>query len=192
VAFDASAGIDSTATTYIAERVAVASTDDTEVEIDFSGTSWEFIFQDIVRRSSTLRHVTAVTSFTCSKMRPDGFGGMAVLITAEAITGKSTEDILCDLLDEAEHGPLATAPGFGVHVLLRLGEENVRAEIAHLIEADETLTTIAADAVTDTDIRAACLAVVECSDLSEEQGAAEFRAALAAIREADQRLAPVG
>jgi hypothetical protein len=56
-AFDASAGIDSTATTYIAERVAIASTDDTEIEIDFSGTSWEFIFQDIVRRSSTpLRH----------------------------------------------------------------------------------------------------------------------------------------
>ena len=53
-------------------------------------------------------------------MRPDGFGGMAVLVTADAIKGKSTEDILGDFLDEAEHGPLATAPGFGVHVLLRL------------------------------------------------------------------------
>ena len=53
-------------------------------------------------------------------MRPDGFGGMAVLVTADAIKGKSTEDILGDFLDEAEHGPLAAAPGFGVHVLLRL------------------------------------------------------------------------
>ena len=35
-------------------------------------------------------------------------------------------------------------------------------------------------------------AVVECSDLSEEQGAAEFRAALEAIRDAEQRLASVG
>ena len=51
---------------------------------------------------------------------------------------------------------------------------------------------LTADAVNDADIHAACLAVVECSDLSEEQGAAEFRAALAAIREAEQRLAPVG
>jgi hypothetical protein len=143
-----------------------------------------------VRRSSTLRYVTVVTSFTCSKMRPDGFDGMAVLITADAVTGKSTEDILCDLLDEAEHGPLATAPGFGVHVLLRLGEENVRAEIAHLVEADEMLTTIAADAVTDTDIRAGCLGVVERLDLTEEQGSAVFKAALAAIREAEQRLPP--
>jgi hypothetical protein len=86
-AFDASAGVDSTAATYTAERLAAAPADDTEIEIDFSGTSWEFIFQDIVRRSATLRYVTAVTSFTCSKMRPDGFGGMAVLITADAILG---------------------------------------------------------------------------------------------------------
>ena len=88
------------ATTYVAERLAAAPADDTEIEIDFSGTSWEFIFQDIVRRSATLRYVTAVTSFTCSKMRPDGFGGMAVLITADAILGKSTNDILEDFLAE--------------------------------------------------------------------------------------------
>jgi hypothetical protein len=93
---------------------------------------------------------------------------MAMLITADAIKGKSTEDIICDFLDEAEHGPLAAAPGFGVHVLLRLGEENVRPEIAHLIEADETLTPIAADAVTDTGIRAGCVGVFERIDLSEE------------------------
>jgi hypothetical protein len=29
-----------------------------------------------------VRYVTAVTAFTCSKMRHDGFGGMAMLITA--------------------------------------------------------------------------------------------------------------
>jgi hypothetical protein len=186
-AFDASAGIDSTATTYIAERVAVASTDDTEIEIDFSGTSWEFIFQDIVRRSSTLRYVTAVTSFTCS-MRPDGFGGMAVLITADAIVGKSTNDILEDFLAEKE----GDAADDGVHVLLRIREDAVRQQIDQAIQADPTLTRLTADAVNDADIHAACLAVVECSDLSEEQGAAEFRAALAAIREAEQRLVLVG
>ena len=185
-AFDASEGIDSTATTFIAERVAVASTDDTEIEIDFSGTSWEFIFQDIVRRSSTLRYVTAVTSFTCSKMRPDGFGGMAVLITADAIVGKSTNDILEDFIAGKE----GDAANDGVHVLLRISEDAVRQQIDQAIEADPTLTSLTADAVNDADIHAACLAVVERSDLSEEQGAAEFRAALAAIRQAEQRLAP--
>ena len=35
-----------------------------------------------------------ITSFTCSRMRPDGFGGMAVLITRDAIVGKSTGDFL--------------------------------------------------------------------------------------------------
>ena len=34
-------------------------------------------------------------------MRPDGFGGMAVLITSDAIVGKSTNDILEDFLAEA-------------------------------------------------------------------------------------------
>jgi hypothetical protein len=34
-------------------------------------------------------------------MRPDGFGGMAVLITPSAVMGKSTNDIVEDLLNEA-------------------------------------------------------------------------------------------
>ena len=115
---------------------------------------------------------------------------MAVLVTADAIKGKSTEDILGDFLDETEHGPLATAPGFGVHVLLRLHEAKVRAQIAQIIETDETLTPIAAGAVTNADIRAGCLVVAERTNLAEEQDAAVFKAALAAIHEAEQRLAP--
>jgi hypothetical protein len=71
-------------------------------------------------------------------------------------------------------------------------EDAVRQQINQAIEADPTLTRLSADAVNDADIHTACLAVVECSDLSEEQGAAEFRAALAAIREAEQRLVLVG
>ena len=124
-------------------------------------------------------------------MRPDGFGGMAVLVTADAIKGKSTQDIIGDFLDEAEHGPLAAAPGFGVHVLLRLHEQQVRQMIPRVIETDETLTPIAADTVTDDDIRTACIKVAERMDLKEEGGSAVFEAALAAIREAERRLAPV-
>jgi hypothetical protein len=75
------------------------------------------------------------------------------------------------------------------HILLRFDEAEVRAEIAQLIETDETVTALLADAVTDADIHAACLAVVEQTDLVEERGAAVFRAALAAIREAERRCA---
>jgi hypothetical protein len=187
-AFETSAGIDSAATTYVAERLAVAPAGDTEIEIDFSGTSWEFIVQDIVRRPAMLRYVTAVTSFTCSKMRPDGFGGMAVLITADAILGKSTNDILEDFLAEND----GNAAGCGEHVLLRVREDAVRQQIGHVIESDLTLTPLTVDAISDADIHAACLDVVERSDLSEERGAAEFRAALAGIRHAEQRRTAAG
>ena len=163
--------------------------DEAYVQIDLSGTSYEFILQGIVKRSSRLNHIAIVTSFTCTKMRPDGFGGMVVLVTADAIKGKSTQDIIGDFLDETEHGPVAVTAGFGVHVLLRLHEERVRQMIPRLIETDEALTSIAADAVTEDHIRAACIKVAERMDLKEEGDSAVFEAALAAIREAEQRLA---
>jgi len=71
------------------------------IDLDVSGTSWEFILQNIVKRSPTLRYISAISSFDCSKMRPDAFGGMAVLITAERIVGKTTNDLLSDFLVEA-------------------------------------------------------------------------------------------
>lgn len=106
---------------------------------------------------------------------------------AQAAIAKA-EAILEDFLAERE----GDAGADGVHILLRIREDAVRAQIAQVIEADPTLTRLAVEAVSGADIRAACLAVVECSDLSEEQGAAEFRAALAAIRHAERRRAPAG
>lgn len=189
VALAASDGVASETATFVLDHMRNIGEGGTDVEFDLSVTSWEFIFQDIVKRSATLDHVTVVSAFTCSRMRPDGLGGMAILITADAIRGKSTGDILGDFLDQAEHGAAAAAPSFGSHVLLRLSEEHVRAEIGHMIETDETLTTIAAGAVTDADIRTGCLLVVEQTDLREERGSAVYRAALAAIREAERRQA---
>lgn len=69
------------------------------LDIDLSTTSWEFIMQDIVRRSPTLRYVSAVSSFTCSRMRPDGFGGAVVVISADEIIGKSTNDLLEEFIE---------------------------------------------------------------------------------------------
>jgi len=70
------------------------------VDLDLSMTSWESILQDIVRRSPTLRYVSAVSSFTCSRMRPDGFGGAVVVISADAMLGKSTTDLLEEFIEQ--------------------------------------------------------------------------------------------
>lgn len=75
---------------------------DDDVEIDASMEWWTVLFQDIVRRSSTLDHISVVMSYTCSKLRADGLGGMAMLITTQAVRSKSTEDILAEFMNEAE------------------------------------------------------------------------------------------
>lgn len=178
-----SAGVDSVLNGRLAERIAEIGADETHVEIDLSDISWSSILQDIVRRSPTLDHVAVVTSFTCTKMRPDGFGGMAALITASAIRAKSTNDILEEFHSEEQLGR-----GDRSHVLLRFNEGEVRPLIAELIASDETLTALTPDGVSDDNIRTACLAMVQGSDLAEERGSALFRAALAAIREAERRI----
>lgn len=183
-ALSKSAGVPSTAADYVAERVKEIPDGDTEVEIDFSATSWEFILQDIVRRSPTLDHVTVVGSFTCSRMRADGWGGIAILITADAVKGKTTNDILDDFLTEQQEPPGRA------HVLLRLDEVEVRTALGEVIAADPALEGLRSDAVTDDDIHVACCEVVEHIDLSEQKGAAMFRAALAAIRAAERRRKP--
>jgi hypothetical protein len=183
-ALSASDSVPSTAYDYVIARPTPGGADDTHIEIDLSGTSWEFILQDIVRRSRTLDHITVVSAFICTKMRPDGFGGMAVLITADAIKGKSTHDILEDFL--AEESVCSAPPNAGSHVLLSLDEASVKQEVGVVIESDPAFAALAPEAVTDADIRAACIAVAEHADLAEEQGAARFRAALRAIREAER------
>ena len=91
------------ANTIVSEHLAklrAAEPDAPLVDLDLSMTSWESIMQDIVRRSPTLSYVSAVSSFTCSRMRADGFGGMAVVISADAILGKSTNDLLEEFIEQ--------------------------------------------------------------------------------------------
>jgi hypothetical protein len=71
-----------------------ANPDAEEIELDFTVIGWEFIFQDIVKRSAGLSHISVMASFTCTRMRIDGFGGMVTLITPEEILSTSTNDIL--------------------------------------------------------------------------------------------------
>ncbi len=65
-----------------------------DIDLDLSLTNWPFIFQDIVKRSSTLTHISVMASFICSKMRDDAFGGMITLITPAKILSASTNEIL--------------------------------------------------------------------------------------------------
>jgi hypothetical protein len=95
-----STSIESEAAEFVRQVLQDAPPQDSEVEIDLSATSYEFFLQDIVKRSAALSYITVVSAFTCSRMRADGFGGMAVLITAASIKGKSTHDIIEDFLRE--------------------------------------------------------------------------------------------
>ena len=98
---------DNTANAIVRKLIAVVKDGELRegrLELHLGETSWEFIVQDIVRRSSTLEYVSAVSSFTCSRMRADGFGGAVVVITANAILGKSTTELLEEFINQAVPG----------------------------------------------------------------------------------------
>ena len=75
--------------------------EDIDVDLSDPDVGWDRIFQDIVRRSATVDEIVVTTAFICTKMRPDGFGGSVVLITANAIHYRSTTDVLEEFWNEA-------------------------------------------------------------------------------------------
>jgi hypothetical protein len=82
-------GIASMLADVVRKQLADLDLAETELEIDMSVTGFEGIFQDVVRRSA-LDYVEVEAAWTCSKMRSDGFGGAATLITADDIETVST------------------------------------------------------------------------------------------------------
>lgn len=60
-------------------EIATGDLGEDEFELDFSTIGYDPIFQDIVRRSLDLDHVQIIAAWTCTKMRSDGFGGMATV-----------------------------------------------------------------------------------------------------------------
>lgn len=93
----------------IRQQLTALPPDNVEIEFPISN-GWQYILQDIVRRSPTLPYVTVVSSFTCSTMQPDGFGGEAVLITADYVLSKSTDNIITDFLAEIDPATAAARP----------------------------------------------------------------------------------
>lgn len=170
---------------FLRERLAEADGSAAYLQLD-GEIPWEAIFQDIVRRSLEIPHIIVTTSFTCTKMRPDAFGGSVTLITADTVSSMSTEEMLCDLLDKAEFGPIGVAPGHGSHTLASLSEEHVRNTVEVIFET-EAPDGLAAEPVSDADVRQAALDAKAASDLSHEESEATFKAALRAIRIAAER-----
>ena len=78
----------------VAKKIEDVPSGEETFDLDLSVEGYEFILQDIVRRSATLTHVSLATAFTCSKMRTDGFGGMVTLITPDEILSESTDGLL--------------------------------------------------------------------------------------------------
>lgn len=74
---------------------------DDDIELDMCGDLWPDVLQDIVRRSPDIDHLTVTMAFTCSKMRPDGFGGLAMMITSTSIRSESTHTLFDRFYKEA-------------------------------------------------------------------------------------------
>ncbi len=83
---------------------------DIDVDLTENDSGWDRVLQDIVRRSATVDEIVVTTAFTCTKMRPDGFGGSVMLITADAIRYRSTTDILEEFWIEAAKTSSALIP----------------------------------------------------------------------------------
>jgi len=181
-----SQGVASKASILVAEALEALGAGAEDLELDLTVSSYPFLFQDIIRRSATLSHVTVTSAFTCSKMRPDGFGGMVTVITADQVLSSSTHEMEYELLDRAQYGELGCAPGHGSHVLLRLSEEDVRGTLGEIFET-EAPAGLSIEEVADADIREACLLTAEYADLSHEAGDAIFRSAIRALTIAAER-----
>lgn len=99
-------GIASMLADVVRKQLADLDPVETELEIDLSMTGFEGIFQDVVRRSA-LDYIEIEAAWTCSKMRSDGFGGAATLITGDDIEWVST----AEWLEKAIARLMGEAPG---------------------------------------------------------------------------------
>lgn len=88
-------GVSSTLADLVRKALADLDPGEPNLELDMSMIGFEGIFQDIVRRSP-LDYVEVETAWTCTKMRPDGFGGAACLITVDDIKSMSTGEWLAE------------------------------------------------------------------------------------------------
>lgn len=79
-------------------------------DIEFERTAEDDLFprfQEIIQRSNgELPWISIESAFTCNRMRPDGFGGSAVFITADDIQYFGTSSWLEQRIGEVETGDI--------------------------------------------------------------------------------------
>ncbi|MEP6868913.1 MAG: hypothetical protein ABJA20_10390 [Novosphingobium sp.] len=100
-ALDAGSAEDSSLARILCDQYGDAILGEDEIELDECCDLWAEVLQDIVRRSADLDHLTVTKAYTCSKMRPGGFGGLAMLITAATIRSESTNTLFDRFYAEA-------------------------------------------------------------------------------------------
>lgn len=93
----AGTGVASAATWLLSKAIAELPDGEGTAEIDLDD-EWIEILQEIVRRSNALTFIAIETGFNCSKMRSDGFGGSAVVITADTVDTMSTSQFVDETL----------------------------------------------------------------------------------------------
>lgn len=184
-ALAASQGVESGAVAFVQDELAKADAETGEIEFDMSGPGWEFLFQDIVRRSPTLEFVSIEGAFTCTKMRSDGFGGVALLITADQVFAKSTGE----LLEEFENRATGKPDAAGSHVLCELRYSAIRNLIAGFAARDPAFTSLPAEAVTGDDIAQAIREAIGMESFTAMQTELEGHIAARAIHVVEKRLA---
>lgn len=86
-------GTASSVSEVVREELAGLDPEEEFFDLDMSVIGFEGIFEDIVKRSA-LDFVEIETAWTCSKMRPDGFGGAATLISKAGMVSMSTAGFL--------------------------------------------------------------------------------------------------
>ncbi len=173
-ALDISLGVDGELSDFVRARLDATPPGEI-VDLDMTGElGWQSVLQDILRRSATLDRIIATSAFTCTRMRPDGFGGMVVLISADQILSQDTWNLTQELIEQAD-----TASA--VHVGFDIATAAVRATIGEILIADATYVPLKADDVTDADIVNATEAIARRVDLTERREQAEFDAAIAAL-----------
>jgi hypothetical protein len=86
---------------FMRERVlSILPTEDIDLEsvvfIDLKEFPWQFVVQDIVTRSPTLRELVVIQWISDPSQRPDTFGAGVSLITENGIFHATSEDLLAD------------------------------------------------------------------------------------------------
>ncbi|KTE16878.1 hypothetical protein [Sphingopyxis sp. H115] len=97
-------GIASSVTDVVREGLEKLDPEADEFEVDMSMVSFEGIFEDVVKRSA-LDYIEIETAWSCSKMRPDGFGGAATLISKSGMVSMSTASFLEEAIGALSLGP---------------------------------------------------------------------------------------